>query len=430
MRKKIYYLLLSIVLGLLVCFFQIQGSSLPIYGCMAALVALFAIASADDYTLPVLLFFLPWMPILRANPDSFSFFTLSTVLICAIRMYKSRFCFERYQLVTLVLLLILTLTVRLLNSNGIDFNYIFFMMYIALFPVCKMELQKQKYDFYHVVVMFAAGCAMAGLCAQAFAGYPNIAKYINVHSYSSITRLCGFYGDPNFYCAQITAALGGCLVMLIQEKKRSHLVSLGILTFGLVYCGFLSGSKSFVLVTVAMVLLWFIKLMRAKGKLGRKIVLIIISTLVIIFVLTSQLFSGLLEVILTRFSWSTNVLSFTTGRTELWDSYIKVMLDDNWLLLFGRGLSDIKVNDRAAHSSLIQLVYQFGVVGTPVIIYWLIGYFKGVRKAIRKEFLHMSIILIGTVVPWIALDVLFFDDFFLLLMYVYVAGRHLLQKPN
>ena len=429
MRKKVHYVWISVALGLLVCLAQIRGNSLLIYACMAALVALITIASIDDYTLPVLLFFLPWMPILRANPDSFSFFTLSTVLVCAVRAYKTKFCFERYQIIALILLLILTLTVRLTAGDFPNFSYIFFMMYLALFPECKEEVQKRKYDLYHVVVMFAAGCATAALCAQAFAGYANIAKYVNVHNYLTITRMCGFYGDPNYYCAQITAALSGCLVLLVREKKRSHLIVLGILTFGLLYCGFLSGSKSFLLVTVTMVLLWFIKLMRAKGKLGRKIVLIIISALTITYVLTSQLFAGLLEVVLTRLSWSTNASEFTTGRTDLWLSYLQEMGSDMQLLLFGRGCSDIKVDGRAAHNTLIQIVYQFGVVGTPVLVYWLIGYFRGLGKVLRKETLCAVILLIGTVIPWIALDILFFDDFFLLLMYVYVAFSQL-QREN
>jgi hypothetical protein len=101
------------------------------------------------------------------------------------------------------------------------------------------------------------------------------------------------------------------------------------------------------------------------------------------------------------------------------------MLNNPALLLFGRGCSDIKVNDRAAHSAVIQTVYQFGLVGTPVILYWLGNYFKGLGKVFRKELLIAAILLVGSVVPWIALDILFFDDFFLLLMYVYVAGKYL-----
>lgn len=430
MKKKIHYLWLSILLGLLVCFFQIRGSSLFIYGCMAALVGLIAIATIDDYTLPVLLFFLPWMPIMRANPNSFSFFTVATVLVCAIRIYKTKFYFERYQVVTLLGLLALTLLVRLLDSNMLDFSYIFFMMYIALFPVCKMELEKKKYDFYHVVVMFAAGCTVAALCAQTFAGYPNIAKYINISSFSIITRMCGFYGDPNFYCAQITAAIGGCLVLLIKEKKRSHLVVLGILTFGLVYCGFLSGSKSFLLSTAAMLVMWFIKLMREKGTMGRKIVLIVVGSLAVLYVLTSQLFSGLLEVILTRLSWSDNASDFTTGRTELWDSYIQAMMDDLRLLFLGRGYANIKINGRASHSSLLQMIYQFGLVGAPLLCYWLVSYFRDLRKILRKQTLYVLILLMGTVVPWLMIDILFCDDFFLLMMYLFVAGKYLLQEQK
>ena len=48
----------------------------------------------------------------------------------------------------------------------------------------------------------------------------NAECYFTVDSYLTITRLSGYYGDPNFYSAHITAYLAGILMLLSREKNR------------------------------------------------------------------------------------------------------------------------------------------------------------------------------------------------------------------
>lgn len=148
-------------------------------------------------------------------------------------------------------------------------------MLIVLFPVVKEEWKASQYDFFQMVVFLSSGVVMAALCAKTFDGYYNISQYIDVHSYLTITRMSGFYGDPNFYTAQITAALSGSLLAVLQEKKRSHTVILTVVILLLLYCGFLSGSKSFVLVTGCMLGLWTIELLRMRDRPGLKVTMIV-----------------------------------------------------------------------------------------------------------------------------------------------------------
>ena len=431
MPIKKSYLAISIVLVLMLCVTQIFGSTLLILPCLAAFLVLVGWSCTYNYTLPVLLFFLPWSPILRTSPDGYSFFTFGLVLVCAISVIKKRFRFKKYPIVAGIILLFLTLVSKVIDGYVISFDYIAFMMLIVLFPVVKAEWTIKKYDFYHVVVFFALGVIVAALCALTLDVFPNIARYIRVDSYATITRRSGFYGDANFYTAQITASLSGCLLMVLKEQKRGHIVSLISLLILLIYCGFLSASKSFVLVTAGMTVLWGIALLRLKGRVALKVLLLVVVAVFAVFIATSALFGELIEVVATRFSYANDLDSFTTGRTGLWQSYVADILRNVKTFFIGKGLTNVKVNDRGSHNTVIQIIYQFGFFGIPFLAYWSICFFRGGSykgKRIRKNKLDLLLLAVGIFLPWMAIDALFFDEFFLLQWYMFGAMRYLEQE--
>lgn len=424
MHRNKTYLAGSVAIALALCMAQIRGSTILILGCLAAYLALLGWTCSRNVTLPVLLFFLPWSPLMRTSPTSFSFFTFGLVLVCAISVLKKRFRFKRYHIVAGILLAFMTLLSKLLDGNWISFDYIAFMMLIVLFPVVKEESTEEKYDFYECVLFFSLGIIVAALCAQNFATYANIRKYITVQSYLTITRMCGFYGDPNFYAAQITAALGGCLFAILSESEKRRIVGLGVLILFLMYCGFMSGSKSFVIVTATMLVLWVAEMLRMRGKVGRKILLIIFGVFSAVYIASSALFGGWIDIILTRFSFSTNLSTLTTGRMELWQSYQAEILGDAKVLFLGKGFTNVKVNDRGSHSTVIQAVYQLGILGVPVLIGWIGCFFSGLpkmSKAQKKKTVSVYLLLVGVFLPWMAIDAMFFDEFFLFPWFVYMA---------
>ena len=429
MSGKRIYLYISIFLALALCGAHITGSSVLVLLCLAVFLALVGWCCTKNYTLPILLFFLPFSPILRTNPDSFSFFTFAQVLVCAISVLKKQFRFKRYHIACAVVLVIITLVSKLVDGSKLSFDYFAFMMLILLFPVVKEEWTRERYDFYRIVTCFSLGIIIAALSAMSFANAPSISRFIKVDSYLTIIRRCGFYGDANFYTAQITAAMAGCFALLLKEDKKRRVAFLGILLVLMFYCGFLSGSKSFILVTACILLLWLISFIRMRGKVGLKVVLLLGLLLLMIYIVTSAMFKGLLEVIILRFSSSDDLDSFTTGRVELWQNYIQSIFKNLKSFFLGKGFTNIKINDRGSHSTVIQMLYQFGLIGVAVLMFWNICFYRDTSNKnlrVKKMTLNLAMVLTGVILPWFAIDILFFDEFFLLQWYLFIA----MQQPQ
>lgn len=433
MKGNAKYMILSIALAIGLCATQIFGNAFLILGILVAFLVLVGWSCSQNATLLVMLFFLPWSPLLRTSPDDFSFYTFGMIFICAISILKKEFRFKRYHIVAGILLLALTLISKLIDGSGLSFDYIAFMVLIILFPVVKEEWTASRYDYFQLVSFFSVGIILAALCAQQYANYPNIARYIRVDAYLTITRLSGFYGDPNFYTAQITAALGGCVIVILKEQNKRRITVLAVMTFLLMYCGFLSGSKSFALITGVVLVLWIIELLRMRGRTGLKIVMLLVAMIGAIYIASSALFGGLIDVLITRFSSAKSFDDFTTGRTELWENYLNVILTDWKVLVIGKGFTNIKVGGRSSHNTVIQMLYQFGLLGVPVLIAWTACFFRDVPRRLgmaRKQVLNMLILLIGTFSPWLAIDALFFDEFFLLQMYAFMGCAQLLTQQD
>ena len=305
----------------------------------------------------------------------------------------------------------------MVGGYSLTLAYICFMMLIVLFPLLREEEKKNMYSFYETVFFFAMGIISAAFCAKWFASYHNIAKYIRVDSYLTIVRRCGFYGDPNFYVAHITAALAGCLALISQRRRLGNSIALAVLAIMLMYCGLLSGSKSFVLITALIIILWLVDLLQIRGQLGKKLVVTVCGGIAIVFFARSAVIKNLVDVLVTRFSMATDMDGFTTGRTELWAIYFNKLLSDLKVLLVGEGFTSVTVNNgRSSHNTLLQMFYQFGILGAPLILAWVSYYFGTVfkQKHSRQNMLRKIVLLVGIFLPWMALDMLFFDEFFLM----------------
>lgn len=395
-----------------------------ILACLVSYLVLVAWCCSNDFTLPVLLFFLPWSPILRLSPDNYSFYTFGLVIVCILSIFKRGGAFRAYQIKAGLLVLIISLFSKLLDGSSLSFDYVAFLMMLILFPSVKEESVEQKYNFHQSVVFFSLGIIISALCAMYFADYANIRKFVRVDSYLTIIRRCGFYGDPNFYVAHILAALGGVLSLVLRCAKKANVVFFGVIAVLLLYCGFLSGSKSFALVSAIIVFLWIIAILKLRGRAGLKIALLACSAWACIYIASSLVFSNLIDVIVTRFLFSRDLDSFTTGRISLWKNYINEIFGNIKVFFLGRGITDIKINGRASHNTIIQIFYQFGLLGSFAIIYWINCFFQSVPKVNGRSIhfnLNMLMVIVGSVVPWLAIDALFFDEFFLLQMYMYLA---------
>ncbi len=413
-------------LSAFLCYSQINGNRVLILACLV-LFLLFVIWTCNNGMLfSVLLYFLPWSPLLKLQHGGISYFTIALLVCCVIFLYKNGFSLRIYQVIITALLVVLTLTAKLLQGNSVANNYLFFLAMLLLFP-CITGSRHFTTSFWHLTLFFACGIIAAALSAQQVAGYPNILQYIKVDSYLNITRLSGYYGDPNFYCAHITACLAGTQLLLKRERKKIRQIILIILTVGLIYCGLLSASKSFIIVTALLFFVWIPILLEKENQDGGRWGLLIGILCVGAIVLSSTVFQDLLQIVDSRFASASNLAELTTGRTDLWLGYLDEFSHNAWLTILGEGYTDVTLNGRASHNTLIQGIFQFGVFGFPLILCWVFFTIKDVVAGMAISDINWkSAVLmgIGVVVPWMALDILFFDEFFLLPVYAALGIRY------
>lgn len=418
------YLFSCILLSLMLCFAQISASTPAILGCLTAYLLLLGWACIHNSTLLVLLYFLPWATLLKLSPGSYSFYTFGLVLTCGISVIRGNLRLKKYALIAGIAILFLTLLSKLLDGRWLELSYIAFLMMLVLLPTVKQECQRSNYEFYHLTVFLSLGIILAALCAMTYADSPNIARYIQVDTYNIVVRRSGFYGDANFYTAQITAALGGCMLLLLREKQRGRILLLMGLIFLLIYYGAMSASKSFVLVTACILPVWIWNLLRLRNKPWMKVFLLAALVLLFAVLSTSELFAEMIDIFTFRFSKTKDLNSFTTNRISLWDAYIRELLEDSKVFFLGRGFSDVKINGRASHNTILQMFHQFGFLGAPFLIYWVSCLLRDVPAEWKKQDQQghsFLIVVLGIYLPWLAIDSLFFDDFFLLQWYAFMA---------
>lgn len=408
-----------------VCISQIVGSTSLLLLCLFIYICFNIWACDKGESFPVLLFFLPWSPLLKLYNGGISFYTIALLITCLVSFLRNRISVKLYQVILTATLMGLTLIAKAIQGNSIGKDYLLFLVMLALFP-CVAKECRERVSFLTCTLFFAAGIISAALIAQQIVVFPNISQYITVDSYLTITRLSGFYGDPNFYSAHVTACLAGIQLLLCFENSRTLKIVLAILSIVLLYCGLLSASKSFIIVLACLFLFW-IPLLLKNGSLSNRVQIFLGILVAAFIILTSSAFQSLFEIIDTRFAEDSTMSEFTTGRTELWRNYISELLHNIPLLLFGEGYTAVNLNRKGSHNSIIQLVYQFGLIGAPVLIAWLSCTLRNATRVMKLDnvdWKFIALMCVGVGLPWMGIDILLFDEFFLLPIYVISGITH------
>lgn len=422
-KSNKFFIWFSLLVAFAVALFQTLNSSVGLMISLIIFGVFLVYATVRDMAMPVLLFFLPWSTLLKLRPGTISMYTIVLVAVLLILFFRNIKKFPVLHIFPAALLFVLSFAVKVVTDDPIDNGYILFFACLLLFPLIASEKEKE-YDFYTLIVFFSLGIISAALSAQQLVIFPTISRYITVHSYDELIRLSGYYGDPNFYAAHITAAIAGALVLLLNEAKLSRKILLYIILLALMYCGFLSVSKSFILLFACLVLFWVIEFLSRRGKFLGKLVMIMALLIVGLFILSSTLFTDLVEMMIGRLLGDKSISDFTTRRTDLWLSYFMEFEDKPSLLFFGKGFSDELVNNLASHNIIIQSIYQFGIPGLTFLIIWFFAYARNILKGISiktNQIVQSFMLAVGAFGPWLAIDPLEFDEFFIMPFVVFVG---------
>ena len=420
---------LCILISGLLCVGHVTVNRLIVTLSIALYLGCVVLTSMNGKVLYFLCFFIPWAPLMKFEPGTMSFYTIGLIGACLLTWIRYRISIQRY-VAPAIALLALLFTVRTLYGHGIDNSFIMFGIMLLALPMMGWDLHK-TYDFYYLNLFYSIGIITAALSAYYLVPYSSIAKFIDVYSFNEITRYSGYYGDSNFYSAQIAAALAGLLVIFITLRKRMWLSI--FISFVLIYCGLLSASKSFVITAAVVILLWILQVLSLRGNMSYKVTIIVSIAAVVIGILASNVFTSLIDIVAIRFGNSTNISDVTTGRSDIWMNYLRYLEKNPKVLLFGQGYTSALVDERASHNTILQCVFQFGLVGFPIFLIWLSRIFEISMRQIKikqSQYLLCLILVLGVALPWMGIDLLFFDEFFLMMFYISLGFKWICEHSN
>lgn len=426
-KTKIKTLIFCLATVALLSLGQTISSTVITLVALSAILMLICWESWHERTLPVILFYIAWSPLMKLKVDSYSFYTAALVLISFITLYKNKLNIPGQTLIAGLLLAVLTLIARVINGEMVTMKYIMFGMLFIVTPLLLREQKKKQYNLYIAATFMAVGIITSALIAQYLYQYPSIQQYIRKISYVSVSRWCGFYSDPNFFAGQIAVALGAMLWFVLYGRGRQTITAM-VLSVLLIYCGLLTASKSFVVVLAAELLVWLYLLIRVRKRAAIKTVLILAVAVITVFAIGSTVFQNLIQMLVFRFSQANSLDDLTSGRVDIWKDYFKNVFSDVKVLLIGMGLSDELLHDRATHNTLLQMLYQVGLMGTALIVWWWIGMtdftlFK--RAAHNHKSMDIVLMVISIFLPWMALDYMYFDEFFIFQCFFMLAVQEM-----
>ena len=185
-----------------------------------------------------------------------------------------------------------------------------------------------------------------------------------------LIRYSGLSYDPNFFTLISIVAI---IVLLLNKKKNSWITM--IVAAVIIYCGFLTYSKSFILSLAAIVILLVLdKNNKNTFKIG--------ALALLGFVFFASTFEGIYKVLVDRFSSASNFSELSTGRDELWIYYINHIGENISTLFMGHGFTKL-ANFKAAHNTFLEVLFNFGLIGFFVDICFITKCFRSVARSCK-----------------------------------------------
>ncbi|MBQ9844169.1 MAG: hypothetical protein IJO31_08470 [Oscillospiraceae bacterium] len=367
-----------------------------------------------------LLFLLPLAPILKPDINSMSFFTILYFLVVA------KFVVANQKVHGWLLVgLIFFCTYNLVFSGIGQLTTIATMMagFLMLY-----YLRYEEIDAESAAMFFSAGICLASILALLRSSLPIINAFITDAMLAKvenerIVRFSGLQGNANYHTLDITMALAAIVVIICNSRKikLSHIVFIACLSI----FGLMSVSKSFLIAWVLLLIFWFfVSLKQGVGRVVKFLFIALISALVLCYFAYDSISAYMLRL---SGSTSTSLADITTGRTDIWLSYIKEIFSNGKVLFVGNGLNTILTSvHKGTHNTVLECAFSLGIVGS-VMFLVLLRTSMGIKSYKHRVWLPLVILLIRM----LAIGILTYDSlWFYFAMIVILAKEYNQFKIN
>lgn len=396
---------LSALLSVLILF----GTYASVFSLIAFFLFVLLIVFCDKETILRQMFFvLPMATIFKMSPSSQSFFTIVLLLYVVLNFVLPR----------KATLLIILFTVYIVIGQLITGGFILFRTIKLIFNILFISSilnQKVQLDHKQIFYSYIFGNLVASCMGMMDSTFFSISKYTGVKDVGGIefvdlTRFKGLYGDPNYYTIGMIISL--CLIIVMYHRKEIKPVFAVLLSVPIAYFLMLTYSKSAIImmfIPIAFMLYSFFK----TRKYSSVVLFLLIVIVVVVFALSGKIEP--LNVVIARFEASStqegvDINSLTTGRYDLWLSYIKHLITDSKNMIFGEGISAALVGGRASHNTYLDMLYFLGAIGTSLLMMsFLVILGQGKYVDFHRNFINYCV-LFSILILYFFLSELFYFD--------------------
>ena len=320
-----------------------------VFGVLAVLI------SNANNGLCILFFTLPFGPIFKTSPESFSFFTILFIAYVAKSMVKRQFNIKTFFLAIL-------LGFYLLAFSGTGEIITIITMLVGVFLVY-FSTNQEDVKFDNTVISYSLGILLSSIIGLMQENLPIVERFVisrlsKLGEGNYVNRFSGLHGNPNYFTVDVIIVLAALAILIMQNKKNM----VAIVLFGtLSVIGLLSISKSFLLSWLMLIFWMFISSFQLNvGKIV-KILLLICCLFVVVYFFSKES----IDLYLVRFLGNTNesFSDMTTGRADIWQAYMREIFASTKNVFFGKGIGAELVNQKGAHNTYIELWYMLGLFG-------------------------------------------------------------------
>lgn len=381
--NKFKTFLISLIIALIISCGFVTGKSL--FSILAFIVCgiVFLFVKTENMIL-ILMFLLPFATIFKISANSTSLYTILELYAVVIYLFKKGKLLEKKFLLSFIFFFAYLLVIDFLHMNFSLINYLrifvdFFLLYYFSndFIICE-----NKIDFLKNVIFFFSLGLLASSVLASFSEYiPNFSLFVREVGYNSkiTNRFSGLNGDPNYYTINIIISLIG-LLSLYSRKVINK--SFWVMFFSLVFFGLQTYSKSFFLTFFISFILLILMLIANKNKKG--LFWVLLFSIVAFFLLREDKIHNI-SLMMIRFNDAHDVNSLTTGRFNLWINYLKYILENINVLVFGKGIGSNYLTIGGVHNWYIEMLYYFGAIGTLLYLKCFAVIFSKVKSITEKK---------------------------------------------
>ena len=291
------------------------------------------------------------------------FFSLANIIIAFPRFHRQ----PRMSLIFALHIFFILVTCVIYLDQKLLLSLIRFALNFSLFSHCA-GLFSDSNEIRQVVKMYFAGVIVAILMGMAYCSY-------NGTLYNGY--FAGINCDRNYFGAVIAPAVTIAVLYFLEKKVSfSETILFAATTVLCVISIVLSRSRTTTLSLVFPVLLCFVYLIRSFWHFNKKVFPLILLLFIFVIILYNN-FQDSLESLFARFS--NKDMATGNHRFELWELYFSQIFESPITFLFGSG-STLE-GEYAEHNTIIQSIYQLGIVGAITL---LIVLFYAFQKIIGK----------------------------------------------